>query len=130
MTRPVEAHTQVLLENDRALEPRIITRHMEGPLPYCKSGYDMDLITMDDLTNDESISLLEDAIKLMPVARGLTHTSPLLEGKVLGNLFFENSTRTRLSFETAMKRLGGEVLNPRKLAPLSRRARLSMTPCK
>ena len=33
----------------------------------------MDLITMDDLTNDESISLLEDAMKLMPVARGLTH---------------------------------------------------------
>ena len=70
----------------------------------------MDLITMDDLTNDGSISLLEDAMKLMPVARGLTHL-PLLEGKVLGNLFFENSTRTRLSFETAMKRLGGEVLN-------------------
>lgn len=70
----------------------------------------MDLITMDDLTNDESISLLEDAMKLMPVARGLTRL-PLLEGKVLGNLFFENSTRTRLSFETAMKRLGGEVLN-------------------
>ncbi|MGB0163800.1 MAG: aspartate carbamoyltransferase [Candidatus Thalassarchaeaceae archaeon] len=75
-----------------------------------QAGYDMDLITMDDLTNDESISLLEDAMKLMPVARGLTHL-PLLEGKVLGNLFFENSTRTRLSFETAMKRLGGEVLN-------------------
>ena len=75
-----------------------------------QAGYNMDLITMDDLTNDESISLLEDAMKLMPVARGLTHL-PLLEGKVLGNLFFENSTRTRLSFETAMKRLGGEVLN-------------------
>ena len=70
----------------------------------------MDLITMDDLTNDESISLLEDARRLMPVANGSAYL-PLLEGKVLGNLFFENSTRTRLSFETAMKRLGGEVLN-------------------
>ena len=38
-----------------------------------QAGYNMDLITMDDLTNDESISLLEDAMKLMPVARGLTH---------------------------------------------------------
>ncbi len=70
----------------------------------------MDLITMDDLTNEEAISLLDDAERLLPIARGDVHL-PLLEGKVLANLFFENSTRTRLSFETAMKRLGGEVLN-------------------
>ncbi|MBJ09095.1 MAG: aspartate carbamoyltransferase [Euryarchaeota archaeon] len=65
---------------------------------------------MDDLTNEEAISLLDDAERLLPIARGDVHL-PLLEGKVLANLFFENSTRTRLSFETAMKRLGGEVLN-------------------
>jgi len=70
----------------------------------------VDLITMDDLTNEEAISLLDDAERLLPIARGDVHL-PLLEGKVLANLFFENSTRTRLSFETAMKRLGGEVLN-------------------
>lgn len=70
----------------------------------------MDLITMDDLTNEEAISLLDDAEQLLPVARGDAYL-PLLEGKVLANLFFENSTRTRLSFETSMKRLGGEVLN-------------------
>ena len=70
----------------------------------------MDLITMNDLTNEEAISLLDDAERLLPIARGDVHL-PLLEGKVLANLFFENSTRTRLSFETAMKRLGGEVLN-------------------
>lgn len=70
----------------------------------------MDLITMDDLTNEEAISLLNDAERLLPIARGDAY-GPLLEGKVLANLFFENSTRTRLSFETAMKRLGGEVLN-------------------
>ena len=70
----------------------------------------MDLITMDDLTNEEAISLLNDAERLLPIARGDAY-GPLLDGKVLANLFFENSTRTRLSFETAMKRLGGEVLN-------------------
>ena len=69
-----------------------------------------DLITMDDLTNEEIIQILDDANTLLPVARGEVYL-PLLQGKVLGNLFFENSTRTRMSFETAMKRLGGEVLN-------------------
>ena len=69
-----------------------------------------DLITMDDLTNEEIIQILDDANTLLPVARGELYL-PLLQGKVLGNLFFENSTRTRMSFETAMKRLGGEVLN-------------------
>ena len=69
-----------------------------------------DLITMDDLTNEEIIQILDAANTLLPVARGEAYL-PLLQGKVLGNLFFENSTRTRMSFETAMKRLGGEVLN-------------------
>ena len=65
-----------------------------------------DLITMDDLTNKEILQILKEANTLLPVARGETYL-PLLQGKVLGNLFFENSTRTRMSFETAMKRLGG-----------------------
>jgi len=69
-----------------------------------------DLITMDDLTNKEIIQILDAANTLLPIARGEVYL-PLLQGKVLGNLFFENSTRTRMSFETAMKRLGGEVLN-------------------
>lgn len=69
-----------------------------------------DLITMDDLTNEEILEVLDNARSLLPVAKGEVYL-PLLQGKVLGNLFFENSTRTRMSFETAMKRLGGEVLN-------------------
>ena len=69
-----------------------------------------DLITMDDLTNEEILQVLDNARSLLPVAKGDVYL-PLLQGKVLGNLFFENSTRTRMSFETAMKRLGGEVLN-------------------
>lgn len=68
------------------------------------------LITMDDLTNDEILQVLNDAERLLPVARGELYL-PLLQGKILGNLFFEPSTRTRMSFETAMKRLGGDVVN-------------------
>ena len=69
-----------------------------------------DLVTMDDLSNEEIVSVLDDANRLLPVAKGTLHL-PLLEGKVLANMFFENSTRTRMSFEAAMKRLGGSVLN-------------------
>tara|TARA_B100001029_G_scaffold178848_1_gene186516 strand:- start:541 stop:1506 length:966 start_codon:yes stop_codon:yes gene_type:complete len=69
-----------------------------------------DLITMDDLSNDEILEVLDTAERLLPVANGDVY-APLLQGKVLGNLFFENSTRTRMSFESAMKRLGGEVVN-------------------
>lgn len=68
------------------------------------------LITMDDLSNEEIISILDDAERLLPVAKGDMYL-PLLQGKILGNLFFEPSTRTRMSFETAMKRLGGDVVN-------------------
>ena len=68
------------------------------------------LITMDDLTNDEILQILDDAERLLPVAQGKLYL-PLLQGRILGNLFFEPSTRTRMSFETAMKRLGGDVVN-------------------
>ena len=68
------------------------------------------LITMNDLTNDEIIEILDISERLLPVARGEAYL-PLLQGKILGNLFFEPSTRTRMSFETAMKRLGGDVVN-------------------
>ena len=68
------------------------------------------LITMEDLTNEEIISILDDAERLLPIACGERYL-PLLRGRILGNLFFEPSTRTRMSFETAMKRLGGDVIN-------------------
>jgi len=64
-----------------------------------------DIISTGDLTKKELIHILEVARKLEKRPR-----PNLLQGKILGNLFFEPSTRTRLSFEAAMNRLGGKVL--------------------
>ena len=71
---------------------------------------DDDLITMDDMTNEEIISLLDDAERLLPVAHGLEYL-PLLQGKLLANMFFEPSTRTRTSFEIAEKRLSADSVS-------------------
>ena len=64
-----------------------------------------DIISILDFTKEEILYIL-DLSKRMEKEGG----SDILKGKVLANLFFEPSTRTRLSFETAMKRLGGEVV--------------------
>jgi aspartate carbamoyltransferase catalytic subunit len=67
-----------------------------------------DIISMKDFSREEIDHVLETAEDLEDKIREVSH---LLNGKIMANLFFEPSTRTRLSFETAMKRLGGEVLN-------------------
>lgn len=68
------------------------------------------LISIDDLSKDDIIHILRKAEKFEDFARGLKKLN-ILEGKILANLFFEPSTRTRMSFETAMKKLGGDVIN-------------------
>ncbi|HIH96385.1 MAG TPA: aspartate carbamoyltransferase [Thermoplasmata archaeon] len=68
-----------------------------------------DVVSIKDFSNKEIGHVLDVAEKMIPVARG-AKKSEMLKGKLLANLFFEPSTRTRLSFETAMKRLGGKVI--------------------
>lgn len=66
---------------------------------------DRDVISIDDFSKSDMLSVLEKAEKLEK------KPSPsLLKGKIMASLFFEPSTRTRLSFESAMHRLGGEVV--------------------
>jgi aspartate carbamoyltransferase catalytic subunit len=67
------------------------------------------ILSMRDLSRDEIDSVLKLAADLEVYAKG--KRGNLLEGKILALLFFEPSTRTRMSFETAMKRLGGAVIN-------------------
>ena len=63
------------------------------------------LVSIDDFTSDEVLKILDLAAEFEknPVSR-------LLEGKVIATLFFEPSTRTRLSFESAINRLGGKIV--------------------
>ncbi len=64
------------------------------------------LITTNDFSNDEILSLFEDAKLFLDL-----QSSSVLNGKLIVTLFFENSTRTRSSFEIAAKRLGAQVVN-------------------
>lgn len=68
-----------------------------------------DIVSIKDLTEDEILHILDVAEGMIPTARG-EEKSDLLKGKIMASLFFEPSTRTRLSFEAAMKRLGGNVI--------------------
>jgi len=65
------------------------------------------LVTIDDLTNGEIEGLFDIADSL---AENIHGHLDVCRGMVMASLFFEPSTRTRLSFETAMHRLGGSVI--------------------
>lgn len=68
------------------------------------------LISIEELSKGDILYILEKAEELEPYARS-KKKSRTLENNLLANLFFEPSTRTRMSFEAAMKILGGEVIN-------------------
>ena len=63
-----------------------------------------DVLSTRDFTREEILFVLDAAQLFAGEER------PLLKGKMLATLFFEPSTRTRLSFESAMKRLGGNTI--------------------
>jgi len=66
-----------------------------------------DIISIKDLTREEIDYVLEITNAMEPVARS---SSDMLRGRILATLFFEPSTRTRLSFEAAMHKLGGSAI--------------------
>ncbi|MEX0953053.1 MAG: aspartate carbamoyltransferase catalytic subunit [Nitriliruptoraceae bacterium] len=69
------------------------------------------LMSIDDLTTADVVRILDTAEQMLPIARRERNTVPTLRGRVICNLFLEDSTRTRLSFDLAAKRLSGEVIN-------------------
>jgi len=69
------------------------------------------LLSAADLTKAEALNLLSTAKELAVITDGPNKKLPTLRGKTVVNLFFEDSTRTRISFETAAKRLSADVIN-------------------
>ncbi len=69
------------------------------------------LLSAADLTRDEAVLVLDTADELARLADRPIKKLPTLRGRTVVNLFFEDSTRTRISFEAAAKRLSADVIN-------------------
>ena len=74
-------------------------------------GTRKDLLGLEDLTADEIVSILDTAKTFREVLDRPIPKVPSLRGLTAANLFFEASTRTRLSFELAEKRLSADTVN-------------------
>src|SRR5947207_11344818 len=69
------------------------------------------LLSIEDLGGDGIIALLELTDRFVEVSERRIPKVPALLGKTVVSLFYEDSTRTRLSFETAAKRLSADTMN-------------------
>ena len=69
------------------------------------------LLSTKDLTRDEAIQILDLAEDMADAGTREVKKLPALRGKTVVNLFFEDSTRTKTSFEAAAKRLSADVIN-------------------
>ncbi|MFZ0325473.1 MAG: aspartate carbamoyltransferase catalytic subunit [Actinomycetes bacterium] len=69
------------------------------------------LLSAADLTREDALLILDTAKQLAQVADRPIKKLPTLRGRTVVNLFFEDSTRTRISFEAAAKRLSADVIN-------------------
>jgi aspartate carbamoyltransferase catalytic subunit len=76
-----------------------------------KRGRLRHFLTIDGLSRDLLTEILDKAESFAGVTERTVKKVPLLRGKVIANLFFESSTRTRTTFELAAKRLSADVLN-------------------
>ncbi|MFJ9556428.1 aspartate carbamoyltransferase catalytic subunit [Nocardiopsis sp. NPDC101807] len=69
------------------------------------------LLSTGDLSRDEATLVLDTAAELAQVGDRSVKKLPTLRGRTVVNLFYEDSTRTRTSFELAAKRLSADVIN-------------------
>src|SRR4029450_8288443 len=69
------------------------------------------VLSMHDLTADDVTRILDTAESFREVGTRVIKKVPALRGRTVVNFFLENSTRTRISFELAAKRLSADVIN-------------------
>ncbi|MGH3347171.1 MAG: aspartate carbamoyltransferase, partial [Nocardioides sp.] len=69
------------------------------------------LLSAADLSRDDAEHVLTTAAEMRTLADCPIKKLPALRGRTVVNLFFEDSTRTRISFEAAAKRLSADVIN-------------------
>jgi aspartate carbamoyltransferase catalytic subunit len=86
---------------------RLIQRTLGSDL----SSSSRDFLAIEGLAPSDLRALLDRAERLLPAAVGDAAAEERLRGRVVANIFFEDSTRTRVSFEIAAKRLGASVVN-------------------
>jgi aspartate carbamoyltransferase catalytic subunit len=70
-----------------------------------------DLIGLEDLSREQILGILDTAEPFKEISERQIKKVPVLRGQTIVNLFFEPSTRTRISFEFAEKRLGADTVN-------------------
>jgi aspartate carbamoyltransferase catalytic subunit len=69
------------------------------------------LLSAADLSHEEAVTILDTAEAMTDTQARTIKKLPTLRGRTVVNLFFEDSTRTRISFEAAAKRLSADVIN-------------------
>src|SRR5215203_1419229 len=69
------------------------------------------LLSTGDLSSDDAMLILDTADELARLSDRPVKKLPTLRGRTVVNLFYEDSTRTRISFEAAAKRLSADVIN-------------------
>ena len=80
-------------------------------LQYNGDGNLRHFLSLDTLNRETLLQILDTAENFTSVNDKAIKKAPLLRGKTVANIFFENSTRTRTTFELAAKRLSADVLN-------------------
>ena len=122
---PPKAATRPVIAKPDIMSP------LQRDIQLTESGELKHFLSIEGLSRQRLVEILDTAESFVGVNDKAAKKVPLLRGKTVANLFFENSTRTRTTFELAAKRLSADVLNINCLlytSPSPRDATLSRMP--